>query len=158
MSLLGWFENWWSQPEGHKKLRLQDWKACAQTCKQTRHLVQHLLFQHCSPLRWREPRSSGPSTASDQGRDCYCQHKCPCTHLGGSETSSAAWLQPLWLHLASNQGHTVGEKWNHHRSAAPRPQTPAMPPAKAKDCHHSLKKPGSLTVSCSNSMGHTPPW
>ena len=85
--------------------------------------------------------SCGPSTASDQGRDYHCQHKCPCAYLGGREASSTVWFQPLWLHLASKQGHTVGGKWNHHRSAAARPQTPAMPPAKAKNAITAWRNP-----------------
>lgn len=89
------------------------WLACQNLPSVSPRLqLQSLLLWHYSSVRWRLPlpmsicilggNQAGldPSTASDQGRGVYCQHRLQCTHSGGSETSSRAEMIITGVHFA----------------------------------------------------------
>ena len=147
-------------------------------------LLEPLLLQCCSPLRWSLPLpmrmcilggnggSLDTNLTSDQGGGSHCQLPCPCTHSKGSE---ASFRVESAITRASNRVHNwvgVGSaQWcgtNPSRLTQPltkactigknETSTEMQPQTEATtDCLYTWERPNYLRTPCSSPRAPTHP-
>lgn len=92
--------------------------------------AQHYQHGHVCAHGGRSRASPGPASSQGRNRHC-CHYTYACMQQRRSRDSSAVQLQPFHPTLLHPRHPHQGKK-NWHRSVAPSPLAPAMPPNKAE--------------------------